>query len=326
MTARGGTMKAQRRIYLPQFSTLLFVIVAGIWCSMPAGAQTRRGEIEVLPTAQLVVSAQAKGRHHVVPDLSLQDARILLRRRPVEMKEWMPLQGKYAGMQLVFLIDDSVRSYMALQIPSLTKFINSLPASTEVAVGYMDNGHTEFSQKMTADHALAAKALRLPNGVPGVSGSPYFVLSDLAKHWPSQAKTLRRVVFMVTNGNDPYYMHLDMQDPYVDAAIADCQKAGIQVYSMYFRDIAFNGYGNLGTLMGQSYLLMVSTGTGGVAYTEALSSPVSFDPFLKEFRTSLDHQYLATFDADKAGLRPVQVKSNLSGVKLAAASRVYVPR
>ena len=108
------------------------------------------------------------------------------------------------------------------------EFILGLPASTEIAVAYMSNGRAVMAQKMTADHKLAADSLRLTNGIPGITGSPYFCLSDLAKHWPSQEKA-RRVVFMVTNGEDPYYRSRDMQVPYLAAAIRDSQKARLLV-------------------------------------------------------------------------------------------------
>lgn len=259
-----------------------------------------------------------------MPKIQQNDLEVRLKGHPAKIFDWVPLQGPNAGMQLVILIDDSVRSYFALQIPSLKKFIMALPSSTEVAVGYMDNGQVQMAQKLTADHALAAKSLRLPNEIPGISGSPYFVLSDLAKHWPSKAKTPRRVVFMVTNGEDPYYASRDLQDPYVAAAIADSQKAGLLVYSIYFRDQGYGGSNSFGTLLGQSYLLEVADATGGELYTEEMSSPVSFDPFLKQFKMSLDHQYLLAVDANGSGLQRVQVKSKAPGIKLAAPSEVNV--
>ena len=284
-------------------------------------------ELEAPPTAQLVITAKAKGRvkgFRELPKIQQNDLEVRLKGHPAKIFDWVPLQGPNAAMQLVILIDDSVRSYFALQIPSLKKFIMALPSSTEVAVGYMDNGRVDFAQTMTADHALAAKSLRLPNEIPGISGSPYFALSDLAKHWPSKAATARRVVFMVSNGEDPYYRGSDLQDPYVAAAISDSQKAGLLVYAIYFRVQGYGGSNSIGALYGQSYLLEVAEATGGELYTEAMSSPVSFDPFLKQFKTSLDHQYLLAVDANGSGLQQVKVKSKVPGVKLAAPSEVNV--
>lgn len=305
---------------------VICAVVLGGLCvaSLPAISQTRpAAELEAAPTAQLVITAGVKG-HRPVPTIQQENVNVRLKGRPAKIFDLVRLQGANAGMQLVFLIDDSARSYFALQIPSLKKFIMALPSSTEVAVGYMDNGQVQMAQTLTADHALAAKSLRLPNGIAGISGSPYFVLSDLAKHWPSAVKTPRRVVFMVTNGEDPYYTSADLQDPYVASAIADSQKAGLLVYSIYFRLQGYGGSNSIGTLYGQSYLLQVADATGGALYTEAMVSPVSFDPFLKQFKTALDHQYLLAVNASGSGLQRIQVKSNTSGIKLAAATRINV--
>ena len=274
--------------------------------------------------AQLVVTANANKSRPSQP-LPQSDIAAKVKGRPADILSWQPLNGPDAGLQLVFLIDDSARSYLALQIPSIAKFIESLPPSAEVAVAYMGNGRAVMAQTLTADHALAAKSLRVTNGIPYISGSPYFCLSDLAKNWPSKAKT-RRVVMMVTNGEDPYYRSADLQDPYVAAAIQDSQKAGLLVYSIYFADRGRANRGGLRILSGQSYLVRVADETGGQTYMIGLTSPVSFDPFLEQFRDSLNHQYLLTVAADKSGWQQVKVESKVRGVKLAAAKAIYVEK
>jgi hypothetical protein len=294
------------------------MVLAGI-APVSAAAQMNARQPENPSAATLVVTAQGRGSHPV-PQLRESDITVTVKKRPAHVTGFEPYKGATDRLQLVFLFDEANRSYVALQFPSIRKFIGELPPSAEVAIAYMANGRAVMTQTLTSDHALAAKGLRLPNGMPGISGSPYFCLSDLAKKWPSQAQS-RRVVFMVTNGEDPYYPGRDLQDPYVAQAISDSQKAGLLVYSIYFRNTGFNG-GSLRTLFGQSYLLRVADETGGVAYSQALSSPVSFDPFLKQFKTSLDNQYRLTFDAQGSGLQPVNVKSNLAGVKVKAAAKV----
>ncbi|HET9087643.1 MAG TPA: hypothetical protein VFN53_08975 [Acidobacteriaceae bacterium] len=276
---------------------------------------------EITPPASTVVSALWKGATRP-PDISASELNVRVENKPAKVDGWLPLQGKDAAMQLVILIDDSARSKFGLQIPSLKKFITTLPASTEVAIAYMGNGSASMAQAMTADHELAAKSLRLTTGIPDISGSPYLVLSSLAKNWPSQRKTNRRVVFMITNGEDPYYTSSDMEDPYVASAIADCQRARMLVYSIYFRNRGAGGANDLSTLYGQSYLLRVSNETGGISYTEGLISPVSFDPFLKKFKEALETQYLMTVDTNGYGLQRLQVSTKQHHVKLAAPSRI----
>lgn len=301
------------------------IVVLGTWlaAALPASATTDRSpEDSSAGRARLVVTVQSKGSRPA-PPLAQKDLTVRVKNHPAEITRLTPLQGAASGLQLVFLFDESAPGYLALQIPSIRKFMEVLPSSTEVAVAYMSNGRAVFAAPLTANHARAAKSLRLTNGIPGISASPYFCLSDLARHWPSPANS-RRVVFMVTNGEDPYYQSSDLEDPYVRAAIQDSQKAGLLVYSIYFRDRGAGGAGSLGVLYGQSYLLEVATQTGGEAYSEEFISPISFDPFLKKFRASLENQYRVTVATQGSGLEPVQVKSTVPDVKLAAPSAVMV--
>src|ERR1039458_2050294 len=88
----------------------------------------------------------------------------------------------------------------------------------------MQNGTAKVIQDLTSDHGQAAKALRLPMGNPGENASPYFALQDLIKRWPGG--TVRREVLMVTDGVE-WFWGSSGQDPYVDAAITDAQRAGV---------------------------------------------------------------------------------------------------
>jgi hypothetical protein len=69
-----------------------------------------------------------------------------------------------------------------------------------IGIAYMANATIQVSQNFTADHALAAKALRLPRGSLSTMDSPYLSLISLVKSWPRQ--NVRREVLMVTNGID----------------------------------------------------------------------------------------------------------------------------
>ncbi len=274
--------------------------------------------------AWLVVTVKSN-KSHPPQTIPQSDIRVKLNGHPTDVVGLTPLKGPN-GLQLVFLIDEALRSDWVLQIPDLKKFIEALPPSTAVAIAYMDNGRAVMAQTLTTDHALAAKSLRVTNGMPDISGSPYFCLSDLAKNfWHAPAKT-RRVVFMVTNGQDPYYRSRDMQDPYVAAAIQDAQKAKLLVYSIYFRNRFSSGPNSFSTVIGQSYLQRVADQTGGQFYSMAMSSPVSFAPFLKQFKHSLERQYLLTFAVGNTGWQRVQVQSKAPAVKLSAPKAIYVDK
>ena len=274
--------------------------------------------------AQVIVTVNAD-KPNPAPPLQQGEITVKVKGRPTSVVSVTPIHDATEPTQLVFMFDESARSYLALQIPDLKNFILGLPASTEVAVAYMSNGRAVMAQKLTADHKLAADSLRLTNGIPGVTGSPYFCLSDLAKNWPSKAKA-RRVAFMVTNGEDPYYRSRDMQDPYLASAIQDSQKINLLVYSIYFRNTFGGGSTSFSTLMGQSYLQRLANETGGQFYSMAMSSPVSFQPFLKQFKQSLDRQYMLTFAVGDTGWQRVQVQSKAKGIKLTAPQAIYVQK
>jgi hypothetical protein len=274
--------------------------------------------------AQITVTVDAD-KSQPAPPVQQGDLTVKVRGRSADVVNLTPIDNSTAPTQLVFMFDESARSYLALQIPDIKKFILSLPASTAVAVAYMQNGRAVMSQTLTTDHKLAADSMRLTNGIPGITGSPYFCLSDLTKKWPSQEKA-RRVVFMVTNGEDPYYRSGDLQDPYVAAAIRDSQKANALVYSIYFRNNGGGGPNSLGTLYGQSYLTRVANETGGQFYSMAMSSPVSFQPFLAQFKRALERQYVLTFSVGNTGWQTVQLRSKARDIKLTAPKAIYVDK
>jgi len=248
------------------------------------------------------------------------------------------LAGDLADMQLFVLLDDSTRSSsLGVQLPELKTFLESLPATTQVAVGYMHNGTFGLAQAFTADHQKAASALRLPAAIPGENGSPYFGLSDLVRHWAakemgpaketgtSKEPASRRAVLVLTDGIDRYYDTWIVDDPYVDTAIQDALKNGVTVSSIYLRGAGFHGGGGWVTTVAQSRLMEVSDETGGHAYFQDLTDPVTIAPFLRDFRERLENQYQVTLGAlNGHGLRPVKLRTELPGLKIEGPTRVYV--
>ncbi|MCU1322883.1 MAG: hypothetical protein JWM43_2532 [Acidobacteriaceae bacterium] len=244
------------------------------------------------------------------------------------------------GSQVALLIDDGLRTSVGRELGSMRDFVLSLPRGTEVFVGYMQNGRVVGSQNFTTDLAGAAQGLRIPTGMPGSSASPYFCLSDFVKNWPgeepeaaesagqlapTQAPARKaRFVMMITNGVDLYNgstSPMNQNSPYVDSAVADAQRAGVPVYSIYFSDAGIRG--GMASFSGQSYLQQVADGTGGRSYYNGTGNPVSMAPFLKQFQKAIAETYVATFDApgDKKLVR-VKLTTNVHGAKLRSAEQV----
>jgi hypothetical protein len=262
-----------------------------------------------------------------VPDIQREDVMVHEGHDRDQVIDWVSAQGDHAALELVVLLDDSSNSSLGSQLEDLRKSISAQPASTKIGVAYMDNGSARFEQSLTSDHALAAKALRLPRGEPGVNGSPYFSLSDLVKHWPES--TARREVLMVSDGIDRYYDGNDLGDPYLASAIEDAQRAGIVVFAIYTPGAGHSGHSFYRTYTGQIYLSKVTDETGGESYSIGFNgAPVSFAPYLDDLARRLTHQYLLTFAAKppkKSGLQRVKITTEVRNAELVSADAVYVP-
>jgi hypothetical protein len=276
---------------------------------------------------QMVVTVQPAHHGGSVPnDLQARDLTVLEGNTPVPVVRFQRFTGDLADMQLFVLLDDSTRtSSLSLHFPELRMFLKSLPATTKVAVGYVRNGTLAQPQAFTADHEKAGNALRLPLAIPGVSGSAYFGLSDLVKHWPSKEPTGRRAVLMLTDGVDPYYDTEFFEDPYVNAAVQDALKNGVTVYSIYLRGAGLHGRSDVVTNFAQSRLSEVSQETGGYAYFDDFTDPVTITPFLNDFRDRLENQYSVTFEAlSEHGMQPVKLRTELPNLKIECPSGVFV--
>ncbi len=235
------------------------------------------------------------------------------------------LSGEQAAMQLFIYVDDSIGTE-ALQtlLPDVRNFLQTLPATTQVAVGSLRGGELQLGQSFTTDHQMVAQALRAPSAQPETSDSPYSALLYLAKRWPSEEPTGRRAVLMLTDGNDRGYGTPAENDPYVEAAQRNSQIAGIAVYSIYLRAAGLYTPSDPAMNLGQPNLQALSNATGGHFYSDGVNNPVSLKPYLKDLHQRLANQYRITFEPrNDAGGQPVSVHSELVGVGITSPTRVY---
>jgi hypothetical protein len=242
--------------------------------------------------------------------------------RPVTGLE--PLDG--SSMQLLILIGDSSGSGFNTNINSLKQFVNALPSTTEVGIGYMRNGMTQMAAKLTNDHAAAAKSIRLATGPGGADVSPYDSLADAIKRWPD-TRAKRREVIMLSSGIEGLGGSYTSDNPYVNGGIKAAQKAGIIVYCIYVPSVGHYGHSFWRMTWGQNFLSQLADETGGESYMIGFSPPVSLQPFLDQISKAMQHQYLVTFTARaeaKAGLQPVRIVVTRKDASIAAADKVYV--
>jgi hypothetical protein len=277
------------------------------------------------PAVNLVVTVEARHGSNV-PDITRDDVMPYEGHDRDRVTGWLPLQGDHAGLEFFILLDDSSSVTLGSQLEDLRQFITAQPLGTKIGVAYMQNGIAQVVQNLTNDHALAAKALRLPMGNPGANASPYFSLQDLIKRWPPSEE--RHEVLMVTDGIDQYWGS-GPDNAYVDTLIEQAQKAGVTVYSIYTPGAGHFGHSYWRTYWGQNYLSQLSDETGAESYYLIGSAPpVTFAPYLEDVSRKLNHQYLLTFIAKpqkKAGLQRIKLHTEVPNAELVSADRVYVP-
>jgi hypothetical protein len=276
-----------------------------------------------------VVTILSKQHGEMPASISQQDVSIKVNGKPAIVTSWAPLRGPDAKLELVILIDSSARSSLGSQFDDIEHFVNGLPPNAKAAIAYMMNGRAAFVGPLTADHAAVLRALHLPGGSPGSSASSYFCLSDLAKNWPSGDRGARREVVMITDGVDNYERRLDLNDPYVLAAIDDSLRAGLVVHSIYWLNQGFASSTMYANNAGQSLLNQVTEATGGKNLWNGIGNPVSFQPFLEELARRLENQYELGFSADlnrKPAAEVLQIKVGGSAVQVTAPKQVFVDR
>jgi hypothetical protein len=287
----------------------------------------------VMAVAFFTVSTGAFGQHLIVtaeghhgavpPDVVKDNVSVEVNKKPVPVEEWISLRGDQANLELYIVIDDGEDSDLGIQFGSLKAFINGQPGTTRIGLAYLRNGSANIVAPLTTDHAQLVKTLRLPLGQPGIAASPYMGISDLVKKWsPAGA---RREVLLISSGIDSWSPP-DPENPYLQKAIADAQRAGILVHSIYYAGAGHLGHSYWRVNWGENYLSELGDETGGEAYWQGFNSPVSFDPYLKDLTERLQNQYLMTVVSDdkKGGLEPVRVSTSVSGVSLVAASKIDI--
>jgi len=291
--------------------------------ALPLFAQkdTQQGQGRAIVT---ILPSEKNGNVSQVP---AQNLKVKVNGKDSTVTSFTPLQENNSPVELVLLLDGGARASLGTQFNDIEAFVKEMPPNTRMAIAYMENGRAAFASQLSSNAADVLKGLRLSTGVPGENASPYFCLSDLAKNWPSHDRTARREVLMITDGVDNYERRFDPEDPYVQTAVKDSVRAGLVVYSIYWKNTGRFNSGWYETNAGQSLLLLVTQATGGNSYWEGVGNPVSLQPYFQDLRRRLNHQYELSFTAPSNGKPEVQsmkVDLHVPSAKVAAPQQVLV--
>ncbi len=218
-----------------------------------------------------------------------------------------------APLALTILVQDDLVPSISNEIRSLAAFIRNLPEGSRVFVGYIRAGSLQTRQRFTTDLERAAKALRIPIGsATAAPYNPYVLTIDALKRFES-LPVGRRALLVISDGLD-VSRGIESSSPTqsidLQRAINEAQRRGVAVYSIYAPTVG----GNFSLVNnGQSSLLRLSTETGGKAFFQGTSAPVSIDPFLRELNSLLARQFALTYLSTNTGkgFHRIEVMSNL---------------
>jgi len=295
-------------------------VAAGISLAVPVFAQsTGQG--------QAIVTVLPKHNGEMAPNITQQDLSVKVNGKAAKITSWEALRGEQGPVELVILIDGSARNSLGRQMQEIEQFVRTLPPNVKSTIAYMQEGSAVLAGPLSSDRGQELKGLHLPGGLPGSDASPYFCLSDLAKRWPSQDRSARREVVMITDGVDNYERRLDPDDPYVQAAMTDSVRAGLVVYAIYWRDMGRINSTGYADNTGQSLLNEVAEATGGRNFWNGIGNPVTFTPFFDELKRRLNNQYELGFTTTSNGkpeVASMRFKLSAPNVEVDAPNQVVV--
>jgi len=264
-------------------------------------------------------------RGEAVAAVTPQDVSIKLNSKDATVTALTQFKSADDSLELVVLIDSSAHN-LGTQFDEIGHFMQGLGPNTKLALGYMQNGRAVLSGPLSTDHQQPVSALHLPTGP---SANVYFALSDLAKRWPSPDRKARREVVVVADGIDPNNPSFDANDPYVQAAINDSVRAGLVVYSVYWRGRDHAEVDANVVNGGQSLLNEVTQATGGMSYASGTGNPVTFQPFFADLMLRLANQYELDFTARldrKPMVETMKTKVEALSLQVFAPDQVFVDK
>lgn len=304
-------MKSKSIWLIPIFGILLFAVFAS--------AQLGEGSA--------IVTILPKKANQPVPALQGSDIGVKVDGKQAKVTEWRLLDQPGDRIEMVLLIDSASRTSLGTQMNDLEAFVRHLPPNTVANIGYMDYGRATFVGQFTADGNTLANMLHLPAGPPGANASPYFSLSDLAKRWPSNDTKVRRIAVMITDGVEPYFSGIGIENPYVKASMDDVARAGIVVYSIYWKDKGRLDQFTMAQDYGQNQLSALTESAGGRNLWSGFGDPVSFSPYFDDLTRILRNQYELRFMVPlkkKADVENMRLKLSAPGSQVTAPVEVFI--
>jgi VWFA-related protein len=204
---------------------------------------------------------------------------------------------------LAVLIQDDLVSRVNNELNAIKEFIRRMPDGSRVMTGYVTSGTLQVSQDFTTDRERAAASLRIVRS--NESGSPYnpYVEVVEALRRFDTPPVGRRLILLISDGLDTSHGFRGaspMHSPDLDRAIAEAQRRGVSVFSIYAPTVGLARVRGMEVNFGQGSLIRLADETGGEAFMSGTDF-VTFDPYFKEFNDVLGLQWLVTYRSSGIG-------------------------
>ena len=207
--------------------------------------------------------------------------------------------GVRSPLSLAILIQDDLAPSISNEISAIAAFIRRLPPGTRVLVGYLRGGTIQIRQRFTTDLERAARSLRIPASSSAVSPfNPFAQTIEALRRFESQPVG-RRAVLLFSDGVDisrGFDSSSPSQSVDLQRAVNEAQRRGVAVFTVYAPTVGATADGrSLLVSNGQGSLQKLATETGGRAYFQGFSAPVSINPFLRDIGTLLPRLFALTY-------------------------------
>ena len=195
-------------------------------------------------------------------------------------------------INLAILIQDDLVPQVGNELDETRDFIRTLPAGSQVMVGYITTGTLQVRQPFTTDLEQAARSLRMVISSDSASAfNPYVeVIEALRKFQPGKGKN---VLLLISDGLDisrgfdsgAAGNTLDLR-----RAIDHARDRDVAVYTFFAPSVGLTSRSRQAVSYGQSSLNRLADETGGKAFFQG-SGFVSFSPYFRRLRAALNEQY-----------------------------------
>ncbi len=199
-------------------------------------------------------------------------------------------------VNLAILIQDDLVSQVGNELDETRDFIRSLPAGSQVMVGYITTGTLQVRQPFTTDLDKAAGSLRIVMSSTSASAfNPYVeVVEALRKFETGKGKN---VLLLISDGLDTsrgFDSSAAGNTLDLHRAIDNARKRDVAVYTFYAPSVGLTSQNRMAVSYGQSSLNRLANDTGGKAFFQG-SGFVSFNPYFRKLREALNEQYAKAY-------------------------------